>query len=188
MATRERRGDHVGATRALVTRARLMRFVAALFATVAALALAAPTGTHAADKTFSLPSLDTTAVVTADGSMQVTEVITYDFSGGPFNFGIRSFTQGDDRDRIVDFTAADELGSLTVIPPAQSVSGEWEWQLRSPTSDRRVTFTLTYRVPGAVTVHADVADLYWQFIGNDHPGVGQMRVHVQLPPGIPAAE
>ena len=163
------------------------RWLAVLFGAVAALTLFAPTPTQAADKSFSLPSLDTTAVVAADGSMQVTEVVTYDFSGGPFNFGIRSFTTGDDRNRITDFTAADDQGPLTVIPPTQSVSGEWEWQLRGPTSDRTVTYTLTYRVPGAVTVHADVADLYWQFVGDDHPGIGRMRVHVEFPAGIAAA-
>jgi uncharacterized membrane protein YgcG len=165
------------------------RWLALLIGAVAALVVLVPTSTHAsADKSFSLPSLDTTAVVSPDGSMQVTEVVTYDFSGGPFNFGIRSFTRNDDRGRIVDFTAADDLGPLTVIPPNDSVSGEWEWQLRAPTSDRRVTYTLSYRVPNAVTVHADVADLYWQFIGDDHPGVGQMHVSVRFPAGIPAAQ
>ncbi len=28
---------------------------------------------------------------------------------------------------------------------------------------------------------SDVGELYWQFIGTDHPGVGSMAVHIHLP-------
>lgn len=137
------------------------------------------------DKSFRLESLGTTAVVRSDGDMDVTEVWVYRFDGGPFNFGIRSFER--DNDRIVGFAASDDQGQLGVIPPDESISGDWEWALRAPTSNSTVTYTLQYRVTDVIRIGADVADLNWQFIGTEHAGIGQMDVTVSFPPGIPAA-
>ncbi|MEI6402470.1 MAG: DUF2207 domain-containing protein [Actinomycetota bacterium] len=151
-----------------------------------ALAMAAPavlsSTAAAADKTFRLEALVTDATVLPDASMEVTERWTYRFEGGPFNFGIRSFEQN--TDQITDLTASDEQGPLTVIAPDESVSGDWEWQLREPTSDRTVTFTVGYRVVDALRVGADVADLNWKFLGSEHPGVGDVRITVRMPGSI----
>ena len=151
-----------------------------------ALAVAAPAALSstaaAADKTFRLEELVTDATVLPDASMQVTEQWTYRFEGGPFNFGIRSFEQN--TDQITDFTASDEQGPLSVIAPDESVSGDWEWQLREPTSDRTVTFTVGYRVIDALRVGADVADLNWKFLGSEHPGVGDVQITVRMPGSI----
>lgn len=161
-------------------------FIALLVGSAAASsASAASSGAGSGAKSFSLESLATTAVVRADGDMEVTEVWVYRFDGGPFNFGIRSFERN--TSQIVDFTARDDEGPLVVIHPGQSVSGDWEWALRQPTSDATVTYTLTYRVDGALRVGADVADLNWQFIGTVHPGIGRVDVAVTFPPGIEPA-
>jgi uncharacterized membrane protein len=202
MATRERCGNHLGATRALVTRPRSdrtgsdrvraarARFVRAVVAALAgALLVAAPartaTDAAAADKSFTFEAWDAIGEVRPDGSLFVTERLTYDFRGGPFNFGIRSFERG--LAQVRDFAAADDLGPLTVIAPAESVSGDWEWALRAPTSDAVVTYTLTYLVDDVVNVGRDVADLQWTALGTDHPGVDNFRAVVQFPSVIPAA-
>lgn len=158
----------------------LLAFVVSFLAA----AVATPAVAHA-DKSFSIQSLETTAVINPDGSMDVTEAVTYEFSGGPFNFGIRSFES--DLDKVVSFAASDALGTLEVIEPSSSVSGQWEWKLREPTSDTTVQFVLQYHVDNAVAVGDDVADLNWKFIGSEHPGIGSMRVVVSYPPGIPPA-
>jgi uncharacterized membrane protein YgcG len=158
----------------------IRRLAVACLAVVGVLCL-----TGSSDKSFSFDELDTVAEVQTDGSMVVTEAWTYRFDGGPFNFGIRSFD--DNLDQIRDFAASDELGALTIIPPNQSISGDWEWELRQPTSDAVVTYVLTYRVVDAIEIGSDVGDLNWSFIGDDHPSVGRMRVTVRLPGSIPAA-
>jgi uncharacterized membrane protein YgcG len=157
--------------------------VAWIVATLAALTLLPPSPVAA--KSFELPSLEIDARLQADGSMLVTERVVYEFDGGPFNFGIKSFER--DLGKIIDFTAADDQGPLAVIPPAQSVSGSWEWELREPTSDTTVPFTLTYRVFDAVTRASDVGDLNWAFLGSDHPGIGSVRITVTPPAPVPAA-
>ena len=148
-----------------------------------------PTAARAEDRSLGIPSLDVTALVQPNGSMQVTEVVTYDFRGGPFTVGIRSFER--DLDQIGSFSAADPDGPLEVVPPSSSPSGQWEWNLRQPTSDRQVTFTLTYLVRDAVTVGADVGDLYWQFVGTDRPDIGRLDILVRfvapIPPAMPTS-
>lgn len=156
-----------------------------LAAAVVGVLLTAPTHMGAADKSFTLPSLDTTADVRADGSMEVTEVVTYAFSGGPFNFGIRTFEQ--DLGSVTDFAAADAQGPLTVIDPSTSVSHQWEWQLRRPMTDETATYTVTYRVRNAVQLGSDVGELNWQFMGTEHPRIDRMSVVVRLPATVPAA-
>jgi uncharacterized membrane protein YgcG len=150
--------------------------------------LAAPV--HAADKSFSFDSLVTDVQVQPDASMLVTEVWTYRFVGGPFNFGIRSFDSenGSSVNQVQDFAARDAQGPLEVIPPDQSVSGNWEWHLRGPTSDTTAAYTITYRVVGAVHVGADVGDLYWTFIRGDHPAVAHMTVAIRFAVPIPPAQ
>ena len=181
MATGQRRGDHVGATGFLVrTVARLVAGAVALLLTSAVGAVPA----HASsEKSFSFDSLVTDVVVGPDASMLVTEVWTYRFEGGPFNFGIRSFDS--DAERIRDFAASDADGPLAVIDPSESVSGNWEWKLRQPTSDAVVAYTLTYRVDDAVVVGSDVGDLYWTFIRGEHPPVDSMTVTIRFDPSMP---
>jgi hypothetical protein len=128
MATRERRGGHLGAARAVLI-ALVGLFVGAL---AGVLAPAGPASVGAStDRSFSIDSLRTEAELRTDGSMLITEEWTYVFEGGPFNFGIRSFERN--RNEIDRFAAADPVGPLEVIRPEDSVSGDWEWKLRQPT-------------------------------------------------------
>ncbi len=141
---------------------------------------------RAEDKSFSIEALETTAELRRDGSMAVTERVTYHYDGGPFNFGIRSFERN--RTDIERFTAADDEGPLEVIAPDESVSGEWEWALREPTSDRTVTYTLTYFLAPIVRLGQDVSEVYWQFVGGDHPGIGIVNIDLRFPTTTVPAE
>ncbi len=144
------------------------------------------TATPAAAKSFDLESLTTRATVHPDATMTVIEDITYHFSGGPFTVGIRSFAPRS-RSQISQFEVSDENGTaLGVTPPTASISGEWEWSF-APTSDADRTFTITYTVVDAVAVGPDVGELYWQFLGSDHQGVGTVAIRISLPGGYPAA-
>ena len=137
-------------------------------------------------KAFVLSALDVDATVEADASMAVKEQITYSYQGGPFTFATRSF-QSQWLNQIQDFAVTENGTPLQVSAPGQSSSGLWQWTY-PPTIGGSHTFTLTYRVPGAAKVGSDVGELYWQFIGNDHPGVGSMAVHVHFAGEFPVAQ
>ena len=148
--------------------------------------VAGGTSATAADKSFSLQSLNVEATIAPDGSMHVVERVIYQFVGGPFTVGIRSFLP-DDRNRISDFTATAQDVLLTTTAPTSSISGEWEWEFDRSATDEDRTFELTYDVPRAVAIGADVGELYWQFLGKDHPGVRAVSVTINLPGSFTAA-
>jgi uncharacterized membrane protein YgcG len=169
----------VTATRRAAVRALLL-----LAALGAVMALAAPAG--ATDKSLAFPRLDTVATLLPTGDLQVVEQVTYDFQGGPFTIGVREFDPAW-RSRIQDFTASVDGTALQVDPPSATPTGEWEWHVPAPTSDTEVTYTLSYTVPGAATVGSDVAELYWDFTGENHPYIGAVHVEVHLPGSSPNA-
>ncbi|MEX0846208.1 MAG: DUF2207 domain-containing protein [Ilumatobacteraceae bacterium] len=132
----------------------------------------------AADKSFSFAAWVADGLVNLDGSMTVTEQLTYDFRGGPFTVGIRSFDRG--LEQVESFSAADDQGPLSVVAPADSISGQWEWTLRGPVSDALQTFTLTYVVRDIAVIGSDVGDVNWEPIGTDHPGITSADVTIRF--------
>jgi hypothetical protein len=140
-----------------------------------------------AEKQFELVAWSTDAVVEADGDMTVVERITYDFTDGPFRRGSRTFDQ-DDLDRISDFTASEGEQRLEVVAPPESELDGYRWLFDEPVIDGTHTYSLSYTVEGAMTAGTDVAELYWKFLGADHPGVGSFDVTITLPTGAPPAQ
>jgi uncharacterized membrane protein len=165
----------------MMARRSLPRLVTVFAAIVLSLFSLSPSADAQTDKNFRLTALKVEASVLADGSMQVEENITYDFSGGPFTFAFRTFKPSW-FNRIDNFAAAEQGTPLEV----EHGTDRWTWRY-APTSDSSHTYTLTYRVVGAVDIGSDVGELYWQFIGTDHPGVGSMNVHISLPGEYPVA-
>lgn len=136
-------------------------------------------------RSFEIIGVATTASLERDSSMRVVERVTYRFRGGPFTVGIRSFESA--RDRITSFEVLDGDRRLEVDPPGRTPTGEWEWRFAEPLADTTRTFEVRYRVGSAAQVGPDVAELEWQFIGTDHPGVGAMTIVLDVPSDAPAA-
>jgi uncharacterized membrane protein len=165
----------------MTARRSLLRLALVLaVVTLSALSLTGSADAQTA-KSFQLTSLNVDATVSPDGSMEVTEDVTYSFSGGPFTFAFRTF-KPTWFSRIEGFAASEQGAPLSVEPGAD----RWTWRY-APTSDTNHTYRLTYRVVGAVDIGSDVGELYWQFIGTDHPGVSNMNVHINLPGEYPVA-
>ena len=47
--------------------------------------------------------------------------------------------------------------------------------------DEQRTFDIAYTVHRAAWVGPDVGELYWKFVGDEHPGVGRVRVRLDVP-------
>lgn len=146
-----------------------------VFGVVAAIALVGEV------REFHLEEIEVRATVLPDRSMLVTERVTYRFEGAddqPFTVASRSW----DRDfarrwRIVD-PVASENGTprRTVL----STSHLFEWDIAPARSGTR-TYDLTYRVVDAVEVWQDTAELYWNWIGRNEPGVARWSATIELP-------
>ncbi len=147
------------------------------------------------NRSFYFPSVVIEAEVRQDGSMLVVEERTFRFDGRyrgawvyiplKFNATIRDVTVG-------------EGGLIYEQKPVgtQDIPGVYyvdyqgdqvyiDWSFEANNEDR--TFIISYVVDNAVLVHNDVAELYWQFIGDEwDEKTDYARVILYLPEGAAA--
>jgi hypothetical protein len=159
--------------------------LAVLFAVALAL-LAAPAS--AAEKSYVATRYDVAAVVEAGGDLLVTETVTYAFYGEPFTFVFRELeTAFTDGATILD--VAMDGQSL----PAGGGAGQAEisgvrvtWHM-APVVDESYTFTLRYRLHGAVRQGAGGDVLRFQILPTDHDfEILESETTLTFPPGVSA--
>jgi uncharacterized membrane protein len=141
---------------------------AALFAFLGV--VAAPS---AGAKSFTLPRVLIDAELRPDATMRVVEHITYDFDG-EFHHGTRPIP-ADERYSVVDMTVS-EHGTPVPSHGAPYNLG-WDYSAR----DEERTFDIAYTVVGAAKVGSDVGELYWQWVGGDHPPIQVVGVRLTVP-------
>ena len=125
-------------------------------------------------KSFAIPRVFVDAELEADGSMHVVEHITYDFHG-QFSFGTRPIPVG-----------AYQITDMRVTEAAQelpSVGAPYNLQWFFHAKDEQRTFDIEYTVLGAATVGPDVTELYWKWVGEQHPKIDEVIARLTVPPG-----
>ncbi len=133
-------------------------------------------------RSFSIDRIAVDAEVLPDGSMLVTEEVTYTFSGAddqPFSVGTRSFEGGRHPGTVTEIAAYEGDRQLDTL-----LSTPWlyEWDIYPSPSGTR-TFRLEYKVVNAVQVWADTAELYWNWVGRTSPAIGEWSATVSWPAG-----
>lgn len=127
--------------------------------------------TGQAAKTYEAERYDVRLDLQSDGTLAVTETIVFRFEGGPFTYVFRelAYTELDEIDQVQATLDGQVLSQGTGPGQVEIEAGQplkVTWHL-PPTSDTIQTFTLTYRVRGAVRrMDADV--LIWRAIPEDH--------------------
>lgn len=125
-----------------------------------------------ADKSYRMKDVSITADLASDGSMSVSEARTYRFKGR-FKYAFRTFRL-DERISYADFRVSEngqpyeladskEPGTYRVTQDDGEIEVRWYYRARNEAR----TFTLDYRVDGAVKRHDDTAVLYYKFVGDD---------------------
>ncbi len=127
----------------------------------------------AAAKSFTIDKFYAEATLNSDASMTVVEHLTYTFDGN-FHNGTRPIPKGSYYS-ISDMRVQENGVDL----PISGAPYNLRWTFDATNETR--TFDISYRVIGAAQVGPDVAELYWKWIGDEHPGIGAMRVILQLP-------
>ncbi|MBW3537546.1 MAG: DUF2207 domain-containing protein [Actinobacteria bacterium] len=133
-------------------------------------ALAVP---PAGAQSFHLASVEVEALLAYQGDMRVVESITYDFDGS-FSSGERPIPPGPYG--LTDFQVTDEDGDRLPISGAPH-NLQWEFDAE----DERRTFEIAYTVTDVLRTGSDVADLRWQWLGPQHPGVDRFRARLRVP-------
>ena len=134
------------------------------------------------ERGFTITHIDTQAVLNPDGSMDVVERATYDFTGD-FSVGSRSFETAEYDYTITGIEASEDGAPLPTVTDTPNL---YEWDLDgdpngSPSTSGTHTYELRYTVEGAAIVHPDVAELYWNWIGTTSPGTDRLDVDLQVP-------
>lgn len=126
------------------------------------------------DRSFYFPSVIIDAEVFPDGSMSITEKRTYSFNG-TFR-GAWGFINRTGNTEIIDVRVGESgMPYRQVAVGTQDIPGTYyveymrdqvyiDWSYSASNEQR--TFIIEYLVKNAVIVHDDVAELYWEFIGD----------------------
>jgi uncharacterized membrane protein len=145
-------------------------------------------------KSYRVAKIHVDAAVSSDGSMRVTENITYIFDGS-FKFAYRDIPTKPG-ERLSGFVMSDDEKSYTRSDGEQpGTYGVAEnggvtritWYYRAKNQNK--TFSLAYTIHGLVQRHNDIAELYYQFVGGDWDRpIGDVFVRVRMPEGVRASD
>lgn len=170
--------------------------MAVMLMAVALTALTVP----ALAESFSLPAAEVTLVVNDDGSVTVTERLTYRFDGSfsgafreiPLRAGEAISSVGVSEGGV-DYRpgGCTELGCSSPAGTfgVRDLGGRIRivWHYRAADEDR--SFTLSYRVSGLAKVYDDVVDLNWKVWGDEwQVPLDRLEASVRLPTGATAGE
>ncbi|PIT85544.1 hypothetical protein COU36_02695, partial [Candidatus Micrarchaeota archaeon CG10_big_fil_rev_8_21_14_0_10_59_7] len=133
-------------------------------------------------KSYSIPDASLSYAVQPDGSVLVSEKISFDFRGS-YTFAYRDFdfSKGGRVENLVVYEgAAPYSPSCNKQPSTFCYEGSRvTWYYRA--NDEARAFEIRYALKGAVKAYDDVAELYWKVWGSLGVGVGIMNVDVSLP-------
>ncbi len=125
-----------------------------------------------AEKNYSFPRLTLEAQLHPDGSMTVMEIRTFKFEES-YRFAFRTFPKSE-RVVFTDFHVTErgipyalsntqEPGTCEILESAGQTLVRWYFKAR----DESRTFTIQYRVLGAVGRYDDASVLYYQFVSSE---------------------
>jgi hypothetical protein len=141
----------------------------------------------------STPSFNVTVRIEPSGDLLVTEVIRQQF-GSTARHGIYRYIPDrlryDDRyDRVYPIDLVSVSTSAGTPDDVDTSSQDGNFVIRIGDPDTTITgehtYTIVYRVHGAMNGFADHDELYWNAIGDTwEQDIGQMRVRVEAPAAI----
>lgn len=139
-----------------------------------------------AAKSYRISGVSIDAQLRPDGSMEVTESRTFDFSGS-FRFVFRTLTaqgrvtfqdfQVSENGQFYERSASGRPGTYRVTQTSGQTEVRWFFEAH----DESRTFDFHYRALNAVARYEDTAVLYYQFISGDWDRTSQ-NVHLHLKP------
>ena len=144
-----------------------------------------------AERRYFVDAIDVDASVSSDGALNIEETLTYRYRG-KYSYGYREIPRSDTTriEQVAVFENGRPFlwaiegrnpGSFTVEERGRSTRITWYYSAEDETR----TFVVRYRVTGEVKRYADVAELYFQFVGNqwDRP-IARANVVVRFPPSV----
>lgn len=171
--------------------------VALLLVLLAAAGAAGLAAGPAAAKSFSITSVTIDAQVQADGDLVVHEVRTLDFDGaftyvywdlnekGSSGITVRGASGPGDGGTTAYAITGDSWSKAPGTYSVTDLAGTRRVQLNFRVADTSARFGVDYVAKGAAKRWDDIAELYWQFVGDEAAIPSEdVRVTVHLPAGV----
>lgn len=145
------------------------------------------------DRSYRIDQFHVKSILNEDGSMNIEETITYDFTGS-FNGVYRTLktagSDGIDNIEIMineygDYVNAEESlseknNTYQKIKEADGI----RLKIFSKSQDEKKQFIVKYRVSNVAVKYNDIAELYWKFMGSDTDiTIKDFKVMINLPHG-----
>ena len=151
-------------------------------------------------KSFSIANADVTIEVSEDGTLDIKELLTYDFSG-QFSGGYRDIRLRPGESvqvvSVSDEAGGYALGGCTVLG-CSSAPGSYGVEVHSDfvrvvwhhdSSNEQRTFEIVYRMTGATLVYDDVIDVQFRVWGEQwEVGLDRLSARVIIPSGAVAGD
>jgi hypothetical protein len=156
-------------------------------------------GPAAGAKSYTLPEASVEVVVRPDGSVDVSEHITFDYDGD-FQGAWRDFPSRFGEQVLPDSVQVSEAGqpyepggtpvlgesgpagTFAITPHEGGLRVVWRYRAEN----ERRTFTISYRMTGAVQLHRDTAELNMRVWGDQWAtSLGRLEAAVRLPAAVP---
>ena len=173
----------------------MRRLAGVLLASAAVFLLGSVPSAHGQGFVFeSTPSFTVDITIESSGDLLITETIVQEFGATPrhgiFRYIPNRLRYDDRYDRVYPI----DLLEVTAAPPGtpddvetKDEEGNFVIRIGDPdtTITGRHTYTITYRVEGAMNGFPDHDELYWNAIGDQwEQSIGEMRVRVEGPAAI----
>jgi hypothetical protein len=144
-------------------------------------------GSAGAAKDYYAERFDVDLEIQPGGALVVTETVVFHFEGGPFTYVFRdlAYTEIDAIDRLQASMDGEVLLQGTGPGQAEVEAGDplrvtWHF---APTSDSTHTFSLVYRVQGAVRQLDDADALIWRAVPEEHDyKIASSTITLRYPP------
>jgi len=140
-------------------------------------------------KDYYFPSVTTTVNINSDGSFDVVEKRTYEFSGD-FHWATYILAK-EGYTKLENFSIGDDNGNYKMTTSETGDSGTYTFSENSSSytakffysaNNEKKTFTIRYRIIGGIKAYEDVADFYWKLVGTGwDKKTGYFEAYIYLP-------
>lgn len=138
-------------------------------------------------KSYEIPTIKVEVSINADGTVRITEHLTYDFDGSfswaEYRLPRQGFSSLENIRISEDGQAflnknTEEPGTFSVAQSDESINLKWHYTAK----DEKRTFTISYTLEEAMTVGPEWSQLFWNFLSASRDkATKQLDISINLP-------
>ncbi|MGM0546427.1 MAG: DUF2207 domain-containing protein, partial [Bacteroidota bacterium] len=148
--------------------------------------------TQVSAKSYEIPEVHIEVVINADGTVDITESLTYDYDGSyswaqyelpKQGFSSISDIQVSEDDKHFTNENSESPGTFSVVQSDEAIRVKWYYSAE----DEKRTFNISYTLKGALTVGPKWSQFFWNYLSDERDkSTSQLNISIQLPKSVSA--